>query len=59
MAGDLINLSLKATEFCIKENEKMLKMFHLEHALLVTSPVIKREGFSHIPLVSFDDIGAL
>lgn len=59
VAGDLVNLSLKAAEFCIKENSKILNPKHFEHSLLVISPIIKWEGFSHIPLVSFDDIGAL
>lgn len=27
--------------------------------MLLTSPIIKREGFSHIPLITFEDIGAL
>ena len=59
VAGDLVGLSLKAGEFCLASGESLLNQSHFDHALLVTSPIIKREGFNHIPLVSFDDIGAL
>lgn len=64
VGSDLKNLIFKSAEISIEHHVKfaeklILKQAHIKQALPCINPIVKKEGFTSTPSITFDDIGAL